>query len=162
MKPAYRLAVIAVCLAALSFAPGVNSQHDEKKGEVMLTPKDVKWQDAPPSLPKGAKVAMLEGDPGKEGAFVMRAKMPDGYKIPPHTHKKDERVTVLSGTLYLGMGGKYDEKQGNALPAGSYARTPAGMKHFGWTKGETVIQINGEGPWTIEYVDPKDDPRKGK
>ena len=108
------------------------------------------------------QVAVLEGDPAKEGAFVMRAKMPDGYKIPPHTHKKDERVTVLSGTLYLGMGGKFDDKQGKALPAGSYARTPAGMKHFGWTKGETVIQINGEGPWTIEYVDPRDDPRKSK
>jgi quercetin dioxygenase-like cupin family protein len=159
MQRASRLAA----LAALSLALGVGAPHaDEKKHEVTVTPADIKWQDGPPSLPGGAKVALLEGDPSREGPFVMRAKLPDGYKIPPHTHPRDERVTVISGALYLGMGGKFDEKEGVALPAGSYARMPAGMKHFGWARGETVIQINGEGPWAIDYVDPKDDPRKGK
>jgi len=153
----------AVVVAVFALALPVAAQHaDEKKGEVLVTPPDIKWVDAPPSLPKGAKVAVLEGDPTKQGPFVMRAKMPDGYKIAPHTHPKDERVTILSGILYLGMGAKYDEKEGTALPAGSYARTPPGMKHFGWTKGETVIQINGEGPWAIDYLDPKDDPRQAK
>ncbi len=161
MPIASRLATIA--LAAVILPLGVGAQHaDEKKREVMVTPADVKWQDGPPSLPKGAQMAVLEGDPSKEGAFVMRAKLPDGYKIPAHTHLKDERVTVIAGTLNLGMGAKFDEKEVMALPAGSYARMPAGMKHYAWAKGETVIQINGEGPWNIEYVDPKDDPRKGK
>jgi hypothetical protein len=61
----------------------------EKKGEAMdlavYAPTDLKWTDAPAILPRGAKIAMLEGDPTKEGPFVMRVRLPDGYKIPPHT-----------------------------------------------------------------------------
>src|SRR5262245_25117754 len=152
---------LPVALAALSLALVSAAQHsDAKKGDGPLTPADIKWQDAPPALPKGAKMAVLEGDPSKEGPFVIRAKLPDGYKIAPHTHPKDERVTVLSGTLYFGMGGKFDEKAGKALTVGSYGRMPAGMKHFGWVKGETVLQVHGEGPWSIDYVNPEDDPRK--
>jgi quercetin dioxygenase-like cupin family protein len=167
MPSASRLAIALATLLALSLAAAADHADkkggtDAKKGDVLVTPADLKWQDGPPSLPKGAKIALVEGDPSKKGPFVMRARMPDGYRIPPHTHPKDERVTVLSGTLYLGMGGTFDKKAGKALPAGSYARTGAGMKHFGWTKGETVIQVHGEGPWTIEYVNPDDDPRKKK
>lgn len=152
----------AALLAAVSLALVAADDHAAKTGEARFTPADVKWQEGPPSLPKGAKVALLEGDPSKEGAFVLRVKMPDGYRIAPHTHPKDERLTVLSGTLYLGMGGKFDEKAAKALPAGSYARMPAGMKHFGWVKGETVLQLNGVGPWVINYVNPDDDPRNKK
>jgi quercetin dioxygenase-like cupin family protein len=122
----------------------------------------IKWQEGPPSLPKGAMVAVLEGDPGKEGPFLLRLKLPDGYRVPPHTHPKAERVTVLSGTLYIGMGDKFDEKAGKAMAAGSYGHWPAGMKHFGWAKGETVIQLHGTGPWSIQYLKPDDDPRNQK
>jgi hypothetical protein len=149
-------------LAALTLALVAAGDHAGKTGETIVTPEDVKWQDGAPSLPKGAKMALLEGDPSKEGPFVLRVKMPDGYRIMPHTHPKDERLTILSGTLYVGMGDKFDEKAGKALPAGSYGRMPAGMKHFAWVKGETVLQLNGEGPWAINYVNPNDDPRKAK
>ena len=125
-------------------------------------PKDLKWQDGPASLPPGAKIAVLEGDPTKEGPFVFRVKVPDGYRIPPHTHPKPERVTIISGTFHLGMGEVFDEKKGEALPAGTYGTWPAGMKHFVWVKEETVVQFHGEGPWVIEYVNPTDDPRKSK
>jgi quercetin dioxygenase-like cupin family protein len=118
--------------------------------------------DGPPSLPPGAKVAVLEGDPSKPGPFVMRAKFPDGYKIPPHTHPQTERLTVLSGSLRLGMGEKFDVKHAAELTAGTYAALPPGMKHFAWAEGETVIQVHGVGPWTIDYLNPADDPRKKK
>jgi quercetin dioxygenase-like cupin family protein len=133
---------------------------DAADDHAVMTPADLKWVDGPASLPKGAKMVALEGDPAKPGEFVMRVKLPDGFRIMPHTHPKDERVTVLSGTLYLGMGGTFDEKMAKALPAGSYGRTGAGMQHFGWAKGETVLQVHGTGPWAIEYVNPADDPRK--
>jgi quercetin dioxygenase-like cupin family protein len=150
--------LLAAFLATLTFLPALaRSDHRD-----LVTPADVKWQEGPASLPKGTKMAILEGDPAKEGPFVLRMKLPDGFRVMPHTHPRDERVTVLSGTLYLGEGAKFDEKAAKALPAGSYARTAAGMKHFGWVKGETVLQLHGEGPWAIEYVDPKDDPRKRK
>lgn len=137
------------------------ADHADKE-HMAITPDDIKWVDAPPSLPPGCKVVVLEGNPAKEGHFVMRVKMPDGYKIMPHTHPKDERVTVLSGTLYMGIGEKFDEKVAKAMPAGSYGRTAAGVKHFGFVKGETIIQLHGTGPWAVEYVNPADDPRKKK
>ena len=98
--------------AAIVFA----QPHAEKE-HVAFLPDDIKWVDGPASLPPGAKMAILEGDPTKEGPFVLRVKMPDGFKIMPHTHPKNERVTVLSGTLCMGMGEKYDEKVSQAMPA---------------------------------------------
>jgi hypothetical protein len=136
--------------------------HAEDKDHEIRTPADLKWVDGPASLQKGAKMAIVEGDPSKEGPFVLRIKLPDGFKIMPHTHPKDERVTVLAGTLYLGMGEKYDEKVAKEMPAGSFGRTGTGMKHFGFVKGETVLQLHGTGPWAINYVNPADDPRKAK
>jgi quercetin dioxygenase-like cupin family protein len=122
----------------------------------------IKWQTGPPSLPKGAMFAVLEGDPSKEGPFVFRVKLPDGYRIPPHTHPKTERVTVISGTFNIGMGTTFNEKPGKAMSAGTYGHWAAGMKHFVWTKGETVVQFHGIGPWSIQYVNPADDPRNQK
>jgi hypothetical protein len=152
-------ATLVTTIAFFLAASQASSDHG-KEGEI-VTPADLNWQDGPASLGAGAKMAVLEGDPTKEGPFVLRIKLPDGFRVMPHTHPKDERVTVISGTLYLGTGEKFDEKMGKALPAGSYGRTASGMKHFGWVKGETVLQLHGEGPWAVEYLDPKDDPRKG-
>src|SRR5438094_6656330 len=130
-----------VCLglaAGVALLCGRGSSDEHKKGDKMdvaiYTPKEIKWVNAPPSLPAGAKVAVLEGDPGKEGPFVMRARMPDGYKVPPHTHPKPERVTVLSGTFYIGMGEKFDAEKGTEMPAGAFGTWPAGMKHCAWVK----------------------------
>ena len=105
-------------------------------------------------------IAILEGDPAKEGPFVFRIKVPDGYRVPPHTHAKIERITVISGTFNVGMGGVFDIEKTQAMPAGSYGDWPAGMKHFVWAKGETVLQLHGSGPWSIEYVKASDDPRQ--
>ena len=60
------------------------------------------------------------------------------------------------------MGDKFDTQKGMEMPAGSFGTWPAGMKHFAWAKGETVIQVHGTGPWSIEYVNPDDDPRNKK
>ena len=153
----------AVGAAALMLSPHVapSAGHDEKKMEAALhRPDGLKWQDGPPSLPPGAKIAVLEGDPTKPGPFVFRVKVPDGYRIPPHTHPKPERVTVISGIFNLGMGDTFDTTKGEALAAGTYGTWPPGMKHFVWVKGETVVQFHGDGPWVIEYVKPADDPRK--
>ncbi|QNP46214.1 cupin domain-containing protein [Sphingomonas sediminicola] len=62
------------------------------------------WGPAPPSLPKGAKLAVVSGDPGQAGPFVIQLKFPPGYAVPPHRHPTDEHVTVVHGALTLGMG----------------------------------------------------------
>lgn len=154
MKKFFGLAAVTG-VAALALA-----QTAEKHDASIHQPSEIKWQQGPAALPPGAKAALLEGDPAKDGPFTMRLLFPDGYKIPPHTHPKVEHVTVISGTFNLGMGEKFDQSAGQAMPAGTFGFWPAGMKHFAWTKGETVIQLHGVGPWTINYLNPADDPRR--
>ena len=156
-------AAVSVALLVLLSVVPTSPAHDIKRAMAAVHPPDsLKWQDGPPSLPPGAKIVVLEGDPAKEGPFVFRVKVPDGYRIPPHKHPKAERVTILSGTFHLGMGEAFDAKKGETLPAGTYGTWPAGMKHYVWVKGETVVQFHGDGPWVIEYLNPDDDPRKLK
>ena len=151
----------ALCLSAtVALAQGSPSQSDPHT--VMVSADQVTWGAGPPSLPAGAKGAVLEGNPKEAGPFTMRLSFPDGYRIPPHSHPADERVTVIEGTLRLGMGEKFDESALNPLKAGSYIAMKPGTKHFVLAKGKTVVQINGVGPWKIKYVNPADDPRKGE
>jgi Domain of unknown function (DUF4437) len=138
------------------------SCSDEPQKPSLHWPSEINWSDGPKSLPAGAKIAVLEGDPTKSGPFVMRIKLPDGYRIPPHTHPKPERVTVISGSFHLGMGEKFDPKHAQELTVGTYGTWPSKMKHFVWVEGETIVQFHGEGPWIIEYLNPSDDPRNSK
>ena len=103
-----------------------------------LAPSELQWGAAPPGLPAGAQLAVLDGDPNKEGPFTVRLKAPGGYKIMPHTHPTAEHVTVISGTLRLGMGDKFDEAAAREMMVGSYGVLPAGMKHFAAMTGETL------------------------
>ena len=123
---------------------------------------EMKWGDAPPTLPKGAKLAVLQGDPGKAGPFVMRLSAPAGYKVPPHMHSQIENVTVIKGTLLLGMGDKLDAKAAKAHPAGEFVSIPARTNHYAIMKGATIVQLHGEGPFDITYVNPDDDPSRKK
>jgi quercetin dioxygenase-like cupin family protein len=128
---------------------------------IMLSPTDLKWVDAPPSLPAGAKFALIEGDPTAANQLVaFRLKLPPGYKIPPHFHPADEHVTVISGTLQMGMGDKWDDAKLKPYPAGSFLVMPAKSTHFPMAKGETILQVHAIGPWGITYVNPSDDPRQ--
>jgi quercetin dioxygenase-like cupin family protein len=127
---------------------------------IAVSADQLKWGPAPPAFPKGAQISVLAGDPTKEGLYVIRLKLPGGYKVPPHTHPKDENVTVVSGTFNIGMGSTLDEKSGNALKAGGFVHMPKGMQHFAWFTEESIIQLHGMGPQGIIYVNPADDPRK--
>ncbi len=128
----------------------------------VISPSEVQWADAPPSLPPGAKMAVLDGDPNKAGSFTIRMKAPGGYKIAPHTHPTAERVTVISGSMKIGMGDKLDEASAQEMGPGSFVLLPAGMKHYAISNGESIIQISSEGPFQINYVNPAADPRNAK
>lgn len=159
------LALAAVLVLGLGLAPADDKDKGgHAKGEaghVALTPHQIKWMPAPPSLPPGAQAAILSGDPSKAGVpYVIRVKLPDGYKVPPHWHPVDENVTVLHGTFLMGRGEKFDVHATTELPAGSFSRMPKETRHFAQAKGETVIQVHGIGPFEIHYVNPADDPRK--
>ena len=135
------------------------SQEAGHEGHTMVLPAQVQWKDGPPSLPAGAKAALLEGDPSKDGPFTLRIKMPKGYKIPPHTHPQIEHVTVLQGTLQMGLGDKWDDKALHDIPTGGFGIMQVGTKHFAACKQGCVVQVHGMGPWGITYVNPADDPR---
>lgn len=137
-------------------------ENNSSPDHTIFIPKDIKWTTAPDVLPKGAEISVLEGDPSKNGPFTLRLKLPTNYRIPPHWHPVIEHVTVISGTLYIGMGDKFDEKLAKELTMGSFAYMQPGMRHFAFTHSPAIIQLHGIGPWGITYVNPQDDPRNHK
>ena len=149
-----RLFSIAVLLSGILPVWAADAPHG------MYTPDAMKWGDPPPFVPKGSKVAVLYGDPAKEGLFVIQVKLPANYRSPAHSHPTDEVVTVLSGTFLLGMGDKLAAGSAKAFPPGSVIVAPAGVNHFVLTKQPAVIQVTAMGPLVFTYVNPADDPSK--
>jgi hypothetical protein len=167
MRRLIQFVVIALSSATLSCATNDASRDsaaieivDSSAGHGVFAPEQIQWQDGPPSLPAGAKFAILEGDPAKPGYFAMRLQLPDGYQIPPHWHPNVERLTVISGTFNLGMGERFDRSGTQTMPIGTYAFMPPHMEHFAWVNGPTVVQLTTIGPWEINYINPSDDPRQ--
>ena len=162
MKYIRHAVVTGLAAIMLSAAPiaGVNGQSHTAAHHTVVSADAVKWGPAPPSLPPGAQAAILLGSPAKEGPFVLRLKFPAGYIVPPHRHSKDEFVTVLSGKFVVAHGERVDRTSLKRLPPGSFIHLPAGMPHYAFAEVESVVQINGTGPFDVVYVDPKDDPRK--
>jgi quercetin dioxygenase-like cupin family protein len=119
----------------------------------------LKWGPAPAVFPAGAKMAVLQGDPGKSELFTVRLDMPNGYTIPPHFHPTDEHVTVISGTFRVGMGDRIDAAKMMTLPAGGFVTAPAQHHHYAIAKGHTVAQVHAMGPFALTYVNPADTPK---
>src|SRR5262245_21654808 len=148
-----RLAMFIAAVTVAAGAPIAQTAH-------ILVPADkVQWGPAPPILPAGAQIAVLEGNPAEKGPIVMRLKLPANYNITPHWHSMGGGVTVLSGSFHAGMGDKLDRKASQTLEPGSYVMLPAKMHHFAWTSAPTVVQINLEGPFDLSYVNPADNPQ---
>jgi quercetin dioxygenase-like cupin family protein len=125
-----------------------------------MNASDIAWGPAPDFFPAGAEFALLDGNPGEAVPVTLRLKFPAGYEVPAHWHPTVENVTVLSGTLYVGMGDTLDKTTSMALEPGGFAPIPANHNHFAWTEEETVIQVHLIGPFAITYVNSEDDPRK--
>jgi quercetin dioxygenase-like cupin family protein len=124
--------------------------------------RDIKWQDAP-SIGPGAKAAVIQGDPKSSGPFVMRLKVPPKTTIGVHTHPATENVTILSGTLYFAPGDKLDRKAAKAFGPGSYFSIDQGKPMFAYTTDkEATLQLHGNGPWGITYLDSKGGAAKKK
>lgn len=155
MKSALYVSVAVV----FAFFAGSPVSWAQPSGHTMISPNDLKWSDIP-SLPPGAQIAVIEGPLSEAVPFTFRLKFPANYRIPPHSHPAVERVTVLAGTFYMGVGDKLDTEKSMALPPGSMMIMQPKTNHFAWTKGEVVVQLNGTGPWGVTYANPADDPRK--
>ena len=119
----------------------------------------LKWGPAPPILPPGAQLAVLQGDPSKAAPFTVRLRFPSGYRIAPHTHPTDEHVTVIEGTFLVGMGEKFVTNGMLALGPGGFVTAPANEAHYATARGTTVVQVHAIGPFALTYVNPADTPR---
>jgi len=146
---------LLIVLASLALPVAATAQEHHAAVEA----SDLKWS-APPAYAPGAQIAVIYGNPGKEGPYVVRLKVPAGYKIDAHTHPNDENVTVLSGSFNIGTGDKLDETKGRILKVGGYSYVGKGMAHYAWFTEDTVLQLHGMGPQGITYIDPAKDPRK--
>ena len=156
--------VLAVLMAAAGFwwirSFNITAVRAASSDKHAFTPDAIEWGPAPPFIQPGAQLAIMEGDPlAKSGDYTVRLKLPDGYRIAPHWHPERENVTVMSGTLKLGMGDKFDEAKMMSLPTGSFGYLDPDMHHYAMSgEGETVVQIHGKSPVQFNYVDPADDP----
>jgi hypothetical protein len=149
--------ILTTLTAVLAISTPTHAQHERH----ILVPADkVQFQPAPPFLPAGAQLAVLEGNPSEKGSITLRLKFPANYVVPPHWHSMAERITVISGTFFVGAGDAVDRKGSTALEPGGFVSLPARMHHYAWVKQPTVVQINLEGPFDLFYVNAADDPQK--
>lgn len=140
--------VLAACAGRATTAPSISLAGDPA----------IQWGPAPAVFAPGAQLAVLRGDPSKAEEYTVRLRMPNGYRIMPHTHPTDENVTVIDGTFKVGMGAKFDASATKALGIGGFVTAPANMAHFAVAQGETIVQVHGIGPFTLTYVNPADAP----
>ncbi len=152
--------ILAAGAAVLAVVALASAQPAAKPAHIIMPVPEMKWGPPPPVFETNASFALISGDPGKSGLYVVRLKMPAGYKIMPHWHPTDEHVTVVSGTFALGMGEKWDAAALKDLSVGGYALMPADMRHFAQAKTEATVQVHGMGPFALTYVNPADDPSK--
>ena len=164
-----RVALPALCallgVAVLAQAPPAKKAAPAKTGGPVMSGAE-QWMDIPaaalvgtPSVDMGGtlKIAILQGDPMTPGrSFTVRLSGTDGTKIAPHWHPTTENVTVIKGSLLLGMGSKWDAASMNEIPVGGFVSAPAQMRHYAQCKGDTVVQVNGIAPFVVNFVGPDD------
>jgi quercetin dioxygenase-like cupin family protein len=131
---------------------------DVVTGNVMLTPNEMRWGPAPPTLPAGVRVVVIEGNPAQAGPFTMRLLFPGGTRVAPHFHPGIEHATVLSGVVAFGLGKSFEREKLRRFPGGSFIVIPPGLPHFGEVLEDAVLQAHGMGPWQTTYVNPADAP----
>ena len=141
---------LSVAIAALLLASAA-AAHAQKQ--------PLKWGPGPASLPAGARMAVVSGDPRKAGPFTVQLELPDGFTVRPHFHPADEHQTVISGRIGHGFGDTIDMKSMTWLRAGQSGVLPANAHHYAIARGRTVVRVSSIGPLTVTYVNPKDDPR---
>jgi quercetin dioxygenase-like cupin family protein len=141
-----KFAIHIVLLGALTATSAIAAS-----APTIVTPGTIAWT-AGTGPEEGVQVAVLEGDPSKAGPYTVRLNIPSGGKFLPHSHRDVEHVTVISGTLLVGLGDVFDASKMKALPAGSYVVIPAGLHHFAMAQGATILQIHGTGPSSFDMV----------
>jgi quercetin dioxygenase-like cupin family protein len=124
-----------------------------------ILPEEIDWKQFA-AFPPSARLAIVVGEPLREGPYTIRVKLPGGTKMMPHRHPEDRIYTVISGIFYIGLGDKFDANKLQPYPPGSVIVLPGNTSHFHWAKsGEYVTQVTATGPLGLEYIESSNDPR---
>lgn len=153
--------IAAVLSAACSKSSSSNDVPSAPTGQAshsVAAQNSEQWGPAPAIFPPGAEMAVLQGDPSKTEEFTVRLRLPNGYKIPPHTHPTTENVTVLAGTFLAGSGSQFVESQLEAIGQNGFLSIPAEHAHYAMARGLTVVQVHAIGPFALTYVNAADNP----
>jgi hypothetical protein len=159
--PSFKLPIALMLIVALLGLSGAEAE-DRPSEYIRVTSADIKWSSLP-SMPKGAQIAVLQGNPGKPGLFTIRVKLPANYALPVHSNPDERTRTIISGTYYSAIGDKADASKLIAFPPGTVSYVPPTVWQFAETRDEEVVfQITGIGPTGIDYLNPEDNPLKGR
>jgi quercetin dioxygenase-like cupin family protein len=153
-----RVLVIAQLIMLLIVSASTPSRADDSsfpEGTLqhVVLAADVAWKPCPPNLPDGCEIAVLEGNPQSPNFFTVRFRLSEQFVMPPHTHPKDERVTVLQGKVSVAIEGDGSRKDARQFGPGDYYVNMRGVVHAVWGDELTVLQITGVGPWEAHFVE---------
>jgi uncharacterized RmlC-like cupin family protein len=144
----YLMKKIFLLLLPVLFVMNISAQTTMDSKVIQLNEKDLTWRAGIP----GTLISVLEGDPVSDSLYTIRLKVPANFVVKPHWHTSDERVTVLSGSVYVGFGDKVDKNNSVKFTPGGYYVNPPTLHHFIWTDEPAEIQITGIGPWIVNYI----------
>jgi hypothetical protein len=154
------LSVGILLMPVLALAQGAKpTATNPPASHVIVTPDQLVWK---PLIP-GVEMAVVFGDPDKKGGlYVIRIRSKGEVKVPPHWHVTDEHITVLEGSFWIAHGERFDARKLQELKVGVHAMMPAEVRHFGLHKAGNVVEVFGEAPFVVNFVNPEDDPRRAK
>jgi len=145
------LALVAACSTTVlvpdahSFGPG--------ERQIVRRADEMPYGPGPTAVPFACEMAVLEGSPDAEGLFTIRLRTREPWVMPPHSHPRAERVTVLSGSIHVGLGSAVDKDTSASFVAGDYYVNAPGVVHYVWTDEPVEIQITGMGPWEVHPLE---------
>jgi pimeloyl-ACP methyl ester carboxylesterase len=131
-------------------APATRSADLERHGanyEVAVTPVNPdSWRDLPARLTHGGRYAVISGDPGVAGSFVLQVELEPGFELPPCSADRELQLVVLKGELTVGSGHIAHPAATRHLTAGYFAVFGAHKTHFARTERGATVQLFGVGP----------------
>lgn len=135
MNPDFSRMRDAVLSAALILAASMASADEP----LILVHEDIDWRAMGGS---GMEMAILSGDPAAAAPYSFMVRVPQGTRIPPHSHPDTWRhSTIISGTMLWAFGDTFDEAAMVALTPGSFWTEPPGANHYGWARDGDVLAV---------------------
>lgn len=143
--------LLGSCICAAVLAAAITTCRAQVQDFAAIKAPEMKWGPLDPKQPNGIQVAVLAGDPAKQGTFVMRVKFPAGSEVASHRHSTTEYASILSGRILIAFGVNPDKAKAIELRAGDFFFLKGGQHHQVWAIDETVLDFSSEGPFDVHY-----------